>query len=378
MTQKTQGTETPKEVAERVQAERQSDLQVERRQPQGEVVEAQAIVKQEQPEPQSQALAMRTLSPAEMLSLAVQNKADTATLEKLMDLQDRHEAKIARQAFEVAMVNFSARVPTIIKTRVVDFTTQKGRTHYTHAGLPETVEQIQELMAECQLSRRWKDEEPKKVGNIRIRCIVSHIMTHSESFAAEAPPDTSGNKNDAQAVASVITYLRRTTLFSVLGLVAKDEVDDDGAGGKKTEPEKPQSGELLDADESAAKKNFAQECHVLAGGKTQLTSAELRDLLTQARMLSGKAKIAECAEWLRGKRIVKGSDGRRLIESPQAEQPTAAADPDPLDAAVEGDLAYECEKCLARYMVIPAGGQCTARVDARGTRCPGKVARSME
>ena len=361
MTKRTQGTKT-------------TEAEVK----QGEVV-ATAVTDAEVVQ-EATALARQPAHGESILSIikdAVISKADVQTLRELLAIRREERADQAREAFEVAMVAFSAKVPTIIKTRVVDFTTQKGRTHYTHAGLPETVEQIQGLMAECQLSRRWKDEDPKKVGNIRIRCIASHIMGHSESFAAEAPPDTSGNKNDAQAVASIITYLRRTTLFAVLGLVAKDDVDDDGAGGKKTEPERPKSGELLDADENEAKKEFAQECHILIGGRTQLTPSELRDLLTQARMLGQQAKVAECVRWLKGKRIVKGTDGRWLIEAPQEEQPTADAEADPLDAAASGDTQYECETCLARYKVLPSGGHCTA-TDGKGKTCPGKVVRGME
>lgn len=256
---------------------------------------------------EQQALAPQSLTPAQMLSVAVQQDAPVEKIEKLMDLQQRWEANEARKAFEVAMVAFSARVPTIIKTRVVDFTTSKGRTHYTHAGLPETVEQIQDLMAECQLSRRWKDEEPKKPGNIRIRCIVSHVMGHSESFSAEAPPDESGNKNAAQAVASIITYLRRTTLFSVLGLVANDEVDDDGAGGKPIEPAKPQSQAAMDPAEAKARAEFRRIAEAKANG--QMTGKALQTLLAKAMEASGKTTTAECAAYINGENVLVSADG---------------------------------------------------------------------
>lgn len=217
-----------------------------------ETIEATAIVTR----PEQQALAPQSLTPAQMLSLAVQQDAPVEKIEKLMDLQQRWEKNEARKAFEVAMVAFSAKVPTIAKTR-------KGH-NSKYAGLPETVEEIQGLMSECQLSRRWQEEEPKLAGNIRIRCIISHIMGHSESFAAEAGPDRGAGRNDIQAVASTITYLRRMTLFAVLGLVAGDELDDDGAGGKKTEPPKPKSQDLTDEGVKALKRDFVATCRAKA------------------------------------------------------------------------------------------------------------------
>lgn len=260
--------------------------------------------------PQETAMTPQSLTPAQMLSLAVQQDAPVEKLDKLMDLQERWERNEARKAFEQAMVHFSAQVPTIVKSRTVDFTTQKGRTHYKFAGLPETVEQIQVLMSECQLSRRWADEEPKKPGNIRIRCYVTHVSGHSESFAAEAAPDTSGNKNEAQSVASIITYLRRTTLFSVLGLVASDEVDDDGQGGRPSpEPKKPASQALM-ADDDAEKQARAEFKRIAeAKSHSRMSNAVLTTLFRAAQQASGRESTADCAAFINGENVLVGADG---------------------------------------------------------------------
>ena len=344
--------------------------------------------------PQEQAIVPQSLTPAQMLSVAVQQDAPVEKIEKLMDLQQRWEANEARKAFEVAMVAFSARVPTIVKTRVVDFTTSKGRTHYTHAGLPETVEQIQDLMAECQLSRRWKDEDPKKPGNIRIRCIVSHVLGHSESFAAEAPPDQSGNKNDAQAVASIITYLRRTTLFAVLGLVANDEVDDDGAGSKTTAPKPPASQALMNADEPEKKARAEFRKIAETKAKAEMTNAALKKLLLAVQQASGQVSTADCVEYIRSDNVLVGADGslgfvnEAAFEDSSSPSDAAgvpqdgaaassqpATDGPPAGQGFEGpskaqEARFWCERCNQTFLVKPASGLCPG---ANGKRCLGKV-----
>ena len=346
----------------------------------GEVVEAAEgqIVQQAscKAQPQTQALATRALTPAEMLSVAVQQNAPVENIERLMGLQERWEANEARKAFEIAMVAFSASVPTILKSRVVDFTTAKGRTHYKFAGLPESVEQIQGLMAQCQLSRRWKDEEPKKVGNIRLRCIVSHVLGHGESFAAEAPPDGSGNKNEAQAVASIITYLRRTTLFAVLGLVAKDELDDDGEGGAKRQEERPASaglvGQTQDQGQARPTPRQAFVDAVLAKCPGMAMDA-IKRVYEAAVAACGTKDYDTCREYVERNDVAVGADGTIV----QAVSPGAADGQEgPLAFEDAPAVQYECQVCGQGYAVLPAGGRCNRR-EGKAV-CGGDVARVME
>lgn len=336
-----------------------------------EIIEATPVVRKKKE--QTRDLAPQSLTPAQMLSLAVQQDAPVEKLDKLMDLQERWEKNEARKAFEVAMVSFSAKCPVILKTRSVDFTTSKGRTFYKHAGLPETVEQIQDLMAECQLSRRWQDEDPKKPGNIRIRCIVSHILGHSESFAAEAAPDNSGNKNEAQAVASIITYLRRTTLFAVLGLVAADEVDDDGAGGKGTEPPKPKSSSLTDPTEKQAQQDFVIVAREKAGDP-KLSKDVMQKLVSQVKELCGSESAVDCLAFIRKHNVLLSRDGSVAVQTePDDQTPAAApsphtAEPSPQEAPQPPFPPFVCEICGQGHQVKAV--KCLGR---DGAKCSGKV-----
>lgn len=183
--------------------------------------------------PDESALAARTSDVDRLVTLAVEGGAAVETLRELLSLRREAKADAARDAYTEAMAQFRAKCPPIVKTRVVDFTSQKGQTRYRHAGLSESIEQIKAVLGECGLSHSWRTEQPD--GMVKVACTVTHAFGHSETTSLSAPVDLSGNKNPIQAIGSTVTYLERYTLFALLGLAAQEEDDDgQGAGGSGT------------------------------------------------------------------------------------------------------------------------------------------------
>lgn len=156
-------------------------------------------------------------SPDSLLKLAIEKGASIEQLEKLMDLQDRHEKKLSKSNFLMAISIFQSDCPVIKKSKKVAF----GNTKYSYAPLGEIASQIKEVLKKNGLSYRWemKDETDKMVCT----CIVSHIDGHSEQTTMSAAKDSSGSKNEIQQRGSTITYLQRYTLISVLGISTADE-----------------------------------------------------------------------------------------------------------------------------------------------------------
>lgn len=169
-----------------------------------------------------------TVTPMDLVQIAVQQGADIDKLGKLLDLQLRWEADQARKAFVAAMTEFKNHPPAINKNKEVDFTSAKGRTHYKHATLDNVSSIIGEALAAVGISHRWAVEQLEG-GMIRVTCVLTHKQGHSESVFLQASRDESGNKNNIQAVGSTVTYLQRYTLLSATGMAVKDQ-DDDGAG----------------------------------------------------------------------------------------------------------------------------------------------------
>lgn len=173
------------------------------------------------PEPESQPNA---ITPMEMLSRAVERGATIEMVEKLMMLQERWEANQARKAFDAAIADAKAEIPTIAKNRKVDFTSQKGRTHYRHEDLGEITNVVAPILGRFGLSFRFTTKTEGKT--VAVTCIVSHRDGHFVENTLTATHDDSGNKNSIQAIGSTITYLQRYTLKAALGLAASN--DDDG------------------------------------------------------------------------------------------------------------------------------------------------------
>lgn len=170
------------------------------------------------------------VTPMAMIDRALASGAPVETLEKLLALQERWEASQARKAFDEAMAHARAEIVPIIKNRVVDFTSSKGRTHYKHEDLAGIARSVNPILARHGLSYRFRTtnlpNEP-----VTVTCVVAHRLGHSEENTLCAARDESGNKNSIQAVGSTVTYLQRYTLKASLGLAAAD--DDDGNGASK-------------------------------------------------------------------------------------------------------------------------------------------------
>ena len=190
----------------------------------------QAAKGQDHSPPQLPALQLDAApTPATMLQIAVQRGASIEQMQQLMDLQERHERNEARKAFVVALNQFKANPPDVVKNKQVKFQTSKGITEYRHATLDQVSGVIGAALASHGISHRW-DVEQLEGGRIKVTCILTHALGHSERVPLVASPDDSGSKNSIQSVGSTITYLQRYTLLSATGMAVQDS-DDDGAGG---------------------------------------------------------------------------------------------------------------------------------------------------
>lgn len=158
--------------------------------------------------------------------IALDPNADLDKLERMLAMKERMDAQNAKVAFAHALSAARAEMPPIVKDATVDFTSQKGRTHYKHETLAGIAKTIDPILSQNGLSYRFRTNQAD--GRVVVTCIVSHRDGYSEETSLSGSPDQSGNKNNFQAVGSAVTYLQRYTLKAALGLSA--EIDDDGQG----------------------------------------------------------------------------------------------------------------------------------------------------
>ncbi|UKH48578.1 hypothetical protein [Vibrio phage vB_ValP_FGH] len=199
-----------------------------------------------------------------LMELALQNKADIASIEKLVQLQNDFEAKEARKAFFAALSRFQSQLPVIEKKGLASFEHRNGggQTSYSYAKLEDIAKAVKPLLVENGLSYRYEQRHDQQM--ITVVCIVTHEDGHEERTEMSGFADQSGKKNPIQQIASTVSYLRRYTMTGALGITVSDE--DNDAADYQAAPMQQQP-EFYPDDQF--NKSFPQwEQQILSGQKT--------------------------------------------------------------------------------------------------------------
>lgn len=166
------------------------------------------------------------ISPMAAMMAAINANVDLTKIEKMIELQQKWDAIEARKAYTHAMAEFKKMPTDITKDGNVKFKNKLGEiVEYNHATLGNVTSSINSALSKHGLSASWTTEQ--KEGVIIVTCSITHEKGHKESTSLSAAPDTSGSKNNLQAICSTITYLERYTILALTGLATHDQ-DDDG------------------------------------------------------------------------------------------------------------------------------------------------------
>lgn len=176
------------------------------------------------------------VTPMAMLQLAVEKGASVEQLERLMALQERWEANEAKKAFVSAMTKFKESPVWITKNKDVDFQSSKGRTYYRHATLDNVCDMLVPALSAVGISHRWETEQTD--SQIKVTCILTHAMGHSERTPLQSSKDDTGGKNSIQALGSAVTYLQRYTFLAATGMAVHEQDDDGRQTAESTRPKK--------------------------------------------------------------------------------------------------------------------------------------------
>lgn len=161
-------------------------------------------------------------TPAQVVAYAMAHGAPIAEIREFMALQREWEAGEAKKAFVAAKAAFKAENVVVVKDK--ENTQYKSR----YSSLGNLVNTVSPFLSKHGLSADWDVDQ---TNGIKITCILSHSMGHSEKVSMQVPPDTAGAKNPIQQIKSAITYAKTVTFESVCGLAVSDtNVSDDGNG----------------------------------------------------------------------------------------------------------------------------------------------------
>ena len=143
--------------------------------------------------------------------------ADVAKLEKMLEMQERYEAKEARKSFFKSLSMFQMNMPPVIKSK-------QGH-NYQYAPLCDITAIANPVLNANGLAYRF--EQQQDGDEISVTCVISNIEGHEERTTMKAPLDKSGSKNIVQAAGSTVQYLMRYTFIGALGITTADS-DSDG------------------------------------------------------------------------------------------------------------------------------------------------------
>lgn len=174
-------------------------------------------------------------SMAELLYMAVEKGTPVAELKELVALHETMSQRQAQQDFAAAMARFQAECPSIKKSSKANFATRGGGAmSYTFAALDEIADTVNPILAKHGLSYTW--DATVNGGALTCVCTVRHCNGFSTQSSITLPTDSASAMSSQQKVGSALTFARRLSLTSALGLTTTDD-DTDGAdkGGVITE-----------------------------------------------------------------------------------------------------------------------------------------------
>lgn len=174
----------------------------------------------------------------ELIMRAVKDPAcDPTKMAQLLELSRQVRADDAKAAYTAALVKLKPLLPVIDK---------KGRIVIHEKGK----EKIDAFVIQSTAYALWEDIDAAITpilydhgfvltfrcgagaeGRITVTGVLSHEMGHSEETTMQLPLDTSGSKNNVQAVGSSTSYGKRYTAGLLLNLRTKGEDDDGKSGG---------------------------------------------------------------------------------------------------------------------------------------------------
>src|SRR5437867_5867706 len=145
---------------------------------------------------------------------------DVEKLKALFELHERAEARNAKAAFNAAFAAMQGELPTIDETGAA---VMNGQRRYSYATQENIIEIVRPILQKHGFSLRFRHLYPD--GKIKVIGILSHCAGHSEEDEFEAKADTSGSKNEIQAIGSTRTYGERYTTRALLNIVSRDPND---------------------------------------------------------------------------------------------------------------------------------------------------------
>jgi hypothetical protein len=162
----------------------------------------------------------------EILNTAVLHNTPVDTIERLVELKLKLDSVEAQKAFSSALAAFQAECPPVKKGSKANITsTRTGGTHsYTFAELDDIARTVNPVLAKNGLSYSWDSTVDK--DTLTCVCTLRHSAGHSVTASFKLPTATNSSMSEQQKIGSALTFAKRQSLSSVLGITTTDDDTD--------------------------------------------------------------------------------------------------------------------------------------------------------
>lgn len=157
---------------------------------------------------------------------------DIDKMERLLQMHERMTERSAKTAFTAALAEMQPKLPVIERKGMIRVPPKDGKTgHETPYALWEDInEAIRPLLAEYGFALTFRVK--KEADRVEVTGVLSHREGHSEETTLSLPMDSTGSKNNVQAIGSSVQYGKRYTGSALLNITTRGEDDD----GKTADP----------------------------------------------------------------------------------------------------------------------------------------------
>lgn len=167
------------------------------------------------------------ISAEALISQGIDKGLSIDGMERLLKMRTELKSEYAREEFARALSAFQSQCPVIGKGS--EAKDKDGKVRYRYAALGEISEAVAPLLEKNGLSYTFKTKQSDK--SVTAICIVKHLAGHAEETEFEIPIDPKAYMNEAQKVASALTYAKRYAFMNAFGIMTGDEDDDGNATG---------------------------------------------------------------------------------------------------------------------------------------------------
>jgi hypothetical protein len=196
----------------------------------------------------TQSAASETSAVLQMIERAARDPSvDIDKMMRLMKMRDDAVAQAARVAYARSLASLQAELPTVERNgRIIikEKGTERVIQSTKYALWEDTNEAIKPVLKAHGFSLSFR--HTREADRVMVTAILLHEDGHSENTTVPLALDSTGSKNNVQAVGSSLSYGKRYAAGLLLNLTSRGEDDDGAAAGRPDTVSQDQVEQLLE------------------------------------------------------------------------------------------------------------------------------------